>query len=180
MNDASIHATTIIAALLAAPSAAASLETGDFMAPPAAFVQFCADYPDQCVTVGGPGAVEMDARRWRELARVNAVVNAEIAPQADPNGADAWTLGVRTGDCDDYAVEKRRRLIASGWPSASVLLAVARTQNGEGHLVVVVRTTGGEFVLDNLRMDVPGVRAAGFTWASVQSTAHPRLWRAAK
>ena len=62
----------------------------------------------------------------------------------------------------------------------AALLAVARTQNREGHLVVVVRTTGGNFVLDNLRMDVPSVRAAGLTWASFQSTAHPRLWRAAK
>lgn len=182
MTNATTISALFVGALICSTQALASpaIELGDFTRPPAAFVQFCSDYPDQCVISGRPGAVVMDARRWAELRATNRDVNAEITPNPDPPGTDTWTLGVRYGDCDDFAVEKRRRLIGAGWPSSAVLLAAAMHPNGESHLVVVVRTADGDLVLDNLRAAISTARASGLSWRAIQSTEHPRLWRSAR
>lgn len=155
---------------------AASLGEGQMTAGPRAFADFCDTYPEQCLTAGTGDAVPLDAERWGELQQVNAAVNRRIRPQAEVAGADVWKLGASAGDCDEFAVEKRRELLDRGWPSASLLLAVAHIASGEAHLVLTVRTESGDFVLDNLRSGVLPAEKTGYRWLMRQSTLHPRLW----
>jgi predicted transglutaminase-like cysteine proteinase len=151
---------------------------------PIAAIRFCLDNAGECRGGTEPETVALTEARWAELEAVNRTVNAAIAPKTD-TGPDAllldtWTLGASAGDCDDYAVEKRHELIARGWPASAVTLAVARITGGEFHLVTVVATDQGDYVLDNLHTAVMPWRRTGYGWLMRSEARDPRLWQAIK
>lgn len=188
----SLAALTLGAALVATPALAlpgrigqgpaslipsgGHLVAGRVTVPPRAAVVFCETYSDQCIAQGDQEPVVLTAERWAELTEINRDVNARIRPHDDAPGTDVWTLDADAGDCDDYAVEKRKELIDRGWPSAALLLSVAFIPDGQAHLVVTVRTDHGDLVLDNMRQAVISVDRTGYRWLAQQSTTHPALW----
>jgi predicted transglutaminase-like cysteine proteinase len=96
-------------------------------------------------------------------------------PREDPTHTwDYSTNGY--ADCNKFALAKRRDLIEHGWPRESVLLATATTETGEGHLVVVVHTTAGDYVLDNRVAPVVEWTSLPYRWVSMQSPASPVRW----
>ena len=111
------------------------------------------------------------------LDKVNRTVNAEIAPQEDPARADDWEISPPAGDCNDYAVTKQQELISNGLPTSAVRLAVAKVPDGEGHLVVVVKTSEGDEVLDNRTDDINRWDQTDLTWLKIESSSNPPLWR---
>jgi predicted transglutaminase-like cysteine proteinase len=148
---------------------------------PVAHTLFCLREPEDCRIRGKtirPQPIALTEERWQELVAVNLRVNRAIAPQVYAPAAlrDTWSLAPKRGDCNDYAVTKRHQLLARGWPSRSLLLAVVRTTRGEGHLVLVARTAEGDFVLDNLRSDITVWSQTGFEWLQVQSPRNPQYW----
>ncbi len=155
---------------------ARSLADGGIVSAPRAFQAFCETYAGQCNTIGGTAIVDLDEDRWGELNAVNSHVNGRIQAYSDERGTDVWTIGATEGDCDDYAVEKRRQLLSLGWPSSALSLTVAFIRSGEAHLVLTVRTDRGDFVLDNLRQRIVPAVQTGYRFVSRQSTVHPRLW----
>ena len=79
-------------------------------------------------------------------------MNTEIVPITDEDlykVGEFWTYPDGYGDCEDIALAKRRELIANGWDASSLLMAVVREPNGNGHAVLMVRTDRGDLVLDN-------------------------------
>ncbi|MBO9545333.1 transglutaminase-like cysteine peptidase [Caulobacter sp.] len=92
------------------------------------------------------------------LNLVNQTVNREVKKASDLDlygMPEYWSLprlidGKLYGDCEDYALEKRRRLIAAGVPEAAMSLAVAVTARGESHAVLMISLKSGDMVLDNL------------------------------
>jgi predicted transglutaminase-like cysteine proteinase len=142
---------------------------------PFAHVMFCVKSPNECATSTGPDTVELSYVRRRELVAVNRGVNREIVPVND-SGNDTWSLAPKAGDCEDFAITKRHDLISRGWPAAALRLAVAYTSWGEGHLVLVVRTTKGDLVLDNLTGAVRRWNKSGLRWQMIQSSENPRIW----
>ncbi len=88
----------------------------------------------------------------QQLLTVNANWNFAIQPVTDEDlyrTAEFWTYPNGYGDCEDYALAKRRDLINAGWPASALLMAVVKQPNGEGHAVLLVRTDRGDLVLDN-------------------------------
>ena len=162
-----------------APSAAAdgpAMATGAIVAPPAGLPGFCARHPDDCAPVPpAPGAVGLSAARWRELQTVQAEVNRTIRPREIPGHAWDYPSG-GYGECNEYALEKRRELTALGWPPEALLLAAAYTETGEGHLVLVARTSGGDLVLDNRRAAVVAWGDLPYRWVSRQSESSLATW----
>lgn len=146
---------------------------------PFAHVLFCTRAPQECVGATGPNTVELTREKKRELMDVNRRVNREISPRDDNSGAlggDEWSLAPQSGDCEDYAITKRHALISQGWPAASLRLAVAHTSWGEGHLVLIVRTSRGDLVLDNLTNAVRNWKKSGLRWNMIQASDNPRIW----
>lgn len=63
---------------------------------------------------------------------------------------DRWALPTDDGgDCEDYALKKRRLLIEWGWPAGSLRIATCWTELNEYHAVLTVETDRGTYVLDN-------------------------------
>ncbi len=148
---------------------------------PFAHVVFCMKQPGECTRHSGPSIAELDSRHLRLLQAVNRSVNREIRPANDSASAgigagDEWSLSPRVGDCEDYAITKRHRLIALGWPAQSLRLAVARTGWGEGHAVLVVKTDKGDYVLDNRISDVKPFQDTDLHFLKIQSGFDPMLW----
>lgn len=143
---------------------------------PIAFAKFCDNAADQCVRIGDRDTVELTKQKRTELQRINAEINTAIAYVSETAGEDEWKLNPASGDCDDYAVTKRQRLLRAGWPSGALRIATARTPNGIGHAVLVISTTQGDLVLDNRTNVVKPWKAVDLKWIKIQSHENPRVW----
>ena len=148
--------------------------------PPYGFVQFCRREPAECVP--GPLADNRfvaTPARLSDLDEVNRAVNRTIAPATDLDlfgVQEYWALPADSGDCEDYAILKRHVLIERGWPASALLLTVVRDEVGEGHAVLMVRTTHGDFVLDNKRPDIRIWHQTGYQFVMRQSYIDPKVW----
>jgi predicted transglutaminase-like cysteine proteinase len=154
---------------------------GNYALPPMAFTRFCMHYADQCkpqqiVFRGGP--VRLTEERWEDLRQVNKTVNGFIVPEPNTEGvmAEKWLINPASGDCNDYAVSKRYELLKRGWPARALLLSEVRTSWGEGHLVLVVRTSAGDLVLDNLTPQIRPWTRAPYQWVRMQTPKNPNFW----
>lgn len=98
-------------------------------------------------------AMPLDEERWAQLVNINNLVNAAIVPVTDIDyyrQDEVWAYPTDGyGDCEDYALAKRKALIADGWHPSTLLITVVRQQDGDGHAVLMVRTDRGDLVLDN-------------------------------
>ena len=147
---------------------------------PYGYVQFCARMPDECLQ-GPPEEQRFSATPYRlsELDMINRSVNREIAPATDfeiYGQAEYWTIPTTKGDCEDYALLKRKRLMARGWPASSLLMTVVRDEKGEGHAVLTARTLQGDFILDNKGDEVKVWNRTTYDFVMRQSYLNPNLW----
>lgn len=148
---------------------------------PFAHVVFCMKRPKDCASDGGPATVDLDARRLRALMTVNRHVNRTILPVNDAansglGSSDDWELAPKKGDCEDFAITKRHRLIAMGWPVGSLRLAVTTTAWGEGHAVLLVHTSRGDLVLDNRSNAIKPFQNTDLHFLKIQSADNPQYW----
>ena len=148
---------------------------------PMAHTFFCLKYREDCKvdeTVSPDSTVMLTSNRWAELERVNAAVNRAIIPQPNTKGlaGEVWLISPRAGECHDYAVTKRHELIALGWPEQDLLLAEVVTSWGEHHLVLVVRTSDGDFVADSLDPNIHIWSQTPYEWVRIQSPGNPQIW----
>ena len=120
------------------------------------------------------------------LNLVNQSVNREVkkANDIDLYGVEEyWSLprlvdGKLYGDCEDYALEKRRQLIAAGVPATAMSLAVAVTARGETHAVLMISLKSGDWVLDNLTPWATPWEDLNYRWVQRQIPG-TALWTAA-
>jgi len=138
---------------------------------PAGFVSFCIRFPNQCAS-DGPTRIALTPGEWVQLQDINDDVNRELVPQDDLSHygiAEFWTIASDgRGDCDEYALLKRKKLIDAGYPIRALRLAVVKTPDGERHAVLTVATDHGDYVLDNLAQQVRAWTATGYRWIERQ------------
>jgi predicted transglutaminase-like cysteine proteinase len=154
---------------------------GEASRPPIGWVQFCQDRPWECRTEPMQALdVEMTKETWRELERVNRSVNERIKPLTDLEQygvVEKWTYpDSGYGDCEDYVLLKRRMLIQLGWPRSALLITVVRDKKGDGHSVLTVRTSRGEYVLDNQAEEILPWQETGYRYTKRQTQTDPNLW----
>jgi predicted transglutaminase-like cysteine proteinase len=114
---------------------------------------------------------------------VNQYLNRTIVRRSDRSAYgvnDRWATplayGQRYGDCEDYALEKRRLLIEAGVPAQALNIALATTRWGESHAVLLLSAGGGEYVLDNLEAWILPWDQAPYLWRARQVGGDPFLW----
>jgi len=64
----------------------------------------------------------------------------------------------------------------AGIPAGNLLLTVARQPNGDGHAVLTVRTSRGDFILDNLEPRVLAWNESEYTYLKRQSERNSGTW----
>lgn len=146
-------------AAIPAPSATAlSMQTGAITSQPIGHYEFCQSHRPECeIKTKSTVAPRVTDFGWSVIRQVNLAVNNEVTPMTDMDlyGKDeVWAYPEGAGDCEDYVLLKRKRLLEKGFSPADLLITVVRKPDGEGHAVLTVRTAQGDFILDNLDNDV--------------------------
>ncbi|MEZ2407231.1 putative transglutaminase-like cysteine proteinase [Bosea sp. OAE752] len=147
---------------------------------------FCQAQPLECSeTRLAPVAVILTPGSWAELNAINALANKQIKPIGDDDHYGISKMGVPnwwtypddgSGNCNDYVLLKRRLLIEAGWPKSALLMTVVVTPEGEGHLVLTVRTDRGDLILDNVREKILVWNKVGYRFVKRQSAANHNVW----
>ena len=143
--------------------------------PPVGMVQFCQSHRSQCRS-DNTGTVPMTSDLLAMLQQVNSRVNNSIRPRED-SGRDSWQVGVSSGDCEDYALTKRAALIRKGIPAGALRMATTYSRRGMPHAILVVKTSNGSYVLDNLTHNVRSLGSSGYRIRSI-ATPNPLVWAA--
>jgi predicted transglutaminase-like cysteine proteinase len=167
---------TISAAVLAAILFASAGAPGVALArnnAPLGYQLMCLKTPAECKG-GGRTTVEGSAQTMAVIKKVNSSVNRSITPR-DDGAVDSWGATGSGGDCEDYVLAKRRALIKAGFSPSALRIAYVKTSWGEGHAILVVKTSKGDVVLDNLNGAVRPLSRSGYRIVSM-SGANPRNW----
>ena len=147
--------------------------------PPVGYIDFCRNFPGQCVSQGPGMAQTLTEESWRDLQDVNFTVNHSISPVTDLQyyqRDEVWTLPQGYGDCEDYVLLKRKLLVERGWSTGDLLVSVVFDEVGDGHAVLLARTTRGDFVLDNKTDRVSRWYDTAYHFVKRQSVDDPNRW----
>jgi len=118
------------------------------------YASYCRRYPNHC-DLSGPNAVEYSSDILRLLQVQNASANNAVAEASDKELYDLeeyWAFPSRgAGDCEDIALFKRERLVGFGLPRGAMTVAIVHHRRDMfPHAVLLVETTAGTYLLDNL------------------------------
>ena len=188
-------------AILAEPAGAAEpnpfMTVGAAASPPTGHRQFCSDHPEECLLQSGPSAgagfspapppVALTTAMILSIAAINTAVNASVQPMSDRvlyGVEEHWDYprttakGRTAGDCEDFVLLKRRLLAdVDGIAPGDLLITVVRKRDGEGHAVLTLRTTRGDFILDNLDWRIRDFADTPYRFLKRQDPADPAAWQ---
>jgi len=164
-----------------APASALSMTTGGVTSQPIGHYEFCQSHASECrAGARAQAPAKVTEFGWETVRQINARVNHDITPMTDKElyGKDEfWTYpDSGAGDCEDFVLLKRRMLMEKGFAAGDLLITVVRKPDGEGHAVLTVRTTQGDFVLDNLNNDVKLWTETSYRYLKRQASFHAGRW----
>src|SRR5690606_28194465 len=156
------------------------MSTSGITSQPIGHYEFCKTLPAECnITFQKTSPLKLDQATWAKIVQINASVNQRIAPMTDMElygQEEYWAYPSTAGDCEDYALLKRRELAQAGIPLSSLLITVVRKPDGEGHAVLTVRTDRGDFILDNLTDKVRSWDRTGYRYLKRQAIDNTGRW----
>lgn len=186
------HAAGEPASLLPSMSMAlapAALVVGGAAREPMGWTDFCKRYNGECesqaptiqkASLQSAPEIVFDAAARAIVASINSAVNAEVAPATDRQMwgvEERWDFPVNgRGDCEDYVLLKRARLMAEGFPRGAVLITVVTDLLGDGHAVLTLKTDRGDFILDNMNDEVKLWRETPYGYVKRQSQFDQNDW----
>ncbi len=135
------------------PSAKLNLDVVDVRDIFAPYQEFCRNFSRECV-LSGQAEIRLTPDLFRLLKSYNRAVNLDIKFMSDKDQydrEDLWTLPLSGyGDCEDIALEKRRKLSLAGLSRAALRIAIGHhKQHLTPHAVLTVETNQGTFILDS-------------------------------
>lgn len=154
------------------------LTSGQASAPPSGAANLCKTYPWACSRNNAGRAI--DKTMLQTIAAVNKRVNREVRYVTDQRQfrtSEHWTLPTNHGgDCEDFALLKKQRLMQMGFDPKSLLIATVLDRNRNGHAVLVVRTKNGDLVLDNATHRILPWAKTGYVFLRMQDPHAPQRW----
>jgi len=168
-----------LSGIMLVPSQAAQWsEAGEITSIPYGHLDYCKRTPRDCGAHRALAPMKLTPDRMKLLQSVNASVNAAIKPVSDQDNygkRDYWTIPKNgKGDCEDYVLLKRAKLMARGISPSQLLITMV--QGSEAHIVLTVRTDSGDYILDNMRADVLPVEKTSYRYIKMQSPSHSGQW----
>lgn len=153
-------------------------EAGSPTSIPYGHKDYCGRSPRDCRSHPVVPPLKLTPQRLALLQSVNSAVNASIKPVSDQENygkRDYWTIPANAkGDCEDYVLMKRAKLMARGLAPSQLLITMV--QGREAHVVLSVRTDQGDYILDNMRAEVLPVEKTSYRYIKMQSPAHSGQW----
>ena len=147
--------------------------------PPIGYVAFCARGEEECKFEGKVEKLKLTGDNWDQIRQVNSYVNNSIRPATDMEiygVAEMWTYPVDAGDCEDFALLKKRYLTGLGISPDELLMTVLLDEKGDGHAVLTITTDQGDLILDNRRNEVLRWDQTGYKFLKRQSQQDPKKW----
>lgn len=146
--------------------------------PPSGAAGLCALYDWACAKSNR--TVIVGDEMMKTVRSINSRANRTIRPISDYNQyriAERWSLPTtRGGDCEDYALYKKRELIRAGIPAEQLLVAVVLDRKRQSHAVLVLRTGTQDLVLDNMNSRILPWQKTGYTFLRLQDPRQPARW----
>lgn len=147
---------------------------------PVGFDGVCQRYAWACARAGRIIPAGHEALVLAE--QVNLNINRqtrEIADNVQYRTEEYWALPTEVGgDCEDFALAKKRALIQRGMAPERLLIATVLDRSRKPHAVLIFRTDGGDLVLDNLTDRILGWHQTGYTFLRMQNPSAPHRWSA--
>src|SRR5690349_20002543 len=112
-----MRAVRFFVALILLIAASPTVARADARAP-LGYLLLCVERPDEC-QAGGASSIVVTDESEITLEQINSRVNQSITPRRE-EGADEWTVDASAGDCADYVLATRHRLIALGLPPSAL------------------------------------------------------------
>ena len=157
----------------------ATMVVGGVTSQPIGHYDFCQRYRAEC----GPNVdlmpVKMSTDNWSTVNEVNLYVNKTIIPATDMEvygKEEYWAYPTTAGDCEDFALLKRRILIQRGFSPSNLLMTVVRKPDGEGHAILTLRTAQGDYELDNLSDEVKLWYQTPYSYIKRQASYNAGRW----
>lgn len=157
----------------------ASMTVSGRTSQPVGHYEFCQKFARECQPQTAVTPVELTRPLWDLVKKINLQVNAQYIPMTDMDMwgvEEKWSYPEIGADCEDYALEKRRRLIAAGVPASNLLITVALQPDGSGHAVLTLTTRQGDFILDNIEPKVLAWNDTSYTYLKRQAASHAGVW----
>jgi len=155
-------------------------ETLSLTSQPIGHYEFCKRYLSECRPIRYVTPEKLTQAKMDELIYVNKEVNDQFEPKLDIDifGKDeVWAYPIEMADCEDYALEKRRRFIKLGWPPSVLLITVVRQSDGKsGHAILTVRTPRFDLILDNLTDKILKPEETNYYYLKRQASNHAGQW----
>lgn len=163
-----------------AESRGPSMLTGGLTSQPIGHYEFCQKYQNECnqrsKMTAPPKITDFG---WKLVRDINHEVNSSIIAMTDLEiyGRDeVWEYPTVAGDCEDFVLLKRKKLLEKGFSAADLLITVVRKPDGEGHAVLTLRSSEGDFILDNLEDDVKLWTTTDYTYLKRQASFNTGRW----
>ena len=102
----------------------------------------------------GSTVIELNTATLQVIEKIHREVNAEFRFIDDlewRGKEDEWSYPVLgAGDCEDFALEKRKRLVEQGLPRAAISMTIVYHKEFKSpHAILLVETNEGTVALDN-------------------------------
>lgn len=169
-----------VSAAMPAPRPTGSMVTGAVTSQPIGHYEFCERNLSECdIKTGSTPAPKVSTRGWEIARQINRAVNARYIARTDREvygREEVWAYPTTFADCEDFALEKRKELAAAGFSLSDLLITVVRKPDGEGHAVLTLRTSDGDFILDNLDAEVMPWYATHYTFLKRQASFNTGRW----
>ncbi|MCA0906648.1 transglutaminase-like cysteine peptidase [Ruegeria marisrubri] len=146
--------------------------------PPSGAANLCAEYKWACAE---KRSVSMSSQQeLKVVEQVNRRVNRstrEVTDQSQYKMTERWALPTdRGGDCEDFALLKKRDLIHAGVDPSKLLIATVLDTRRVPHAVLVYRSSNGDLVLDNLTNRIKPWTATRYLFLRMQDPNRPGRW----
>lgn len=147
---------------------------------PSGFNGLCNKYSWVCKS---SGHTTLSATDKVDLAKqINRAVNRQVREIEDSvqyGREEHWALPTRRGgDCEDFALLKKKMLVERGVPSQALLIATVLDKRMKSHAVLVLRSAQGDLVLDNLTNRILPWNKTGYTFLKLQNPKALTRWDA--
>ncbi len=146
--------------------------------PPSGAQQLCRQYAWACSYKAG--AAMPSEQEMKLVKQINRRVNAstrEVTDQSQYKTRELWALPTSLGgDCEDFALLKKRDLIKAGIDPRKLLIATVLDTRRNSHAVLVFRSSQGDLVLDNLTNRIKPWSETRYLFLRMQDPKQPRRW----